>query len=75
MEKAHLRKQSDEMIRIMKDQIILAKAYLKFAPPNSNSHFVKDLRTRMKEVERAIGEASKDSDLHRRYTHKQCWQM
>lgn len=60
----------DEKVRQMKDQVIRAKAYLSFAPPGSNSHFVKDLRLRIKEVERSIGEASKDSDLSRNALQK-----
>lgn len=60
-------KVTDEKIREMKDQLIRAKAYLNFAPPGSNSHLVKELRLRIKEVERAVGEHTKDSDLSRRY--------
>ncbi|XP_077245541.1 putative galacturonosyltransferase 6 isoform X2 [Tasmannia lanceolata] len=52
-------------VRDMKDQLITAKAYLNFALPNSNSHLVKELKLRIKEVERALGEATKDSDLSR----------
>ena len=58
---------TDEKIKEMKDQIIRAKAYLNFAPPGSNSHLVKELRLRIKEVERAVGDHTKDSDLSRRY--------
>lgn len=58
---------TDEKIREMKDQLIRAKAYLSFAPPGSNSHLVKELRLRIREVERAVGEHTKDSDLSRRY--------
>lgn len=58
---------TDEKIKEMKDQLIRAKAYLNFAPPGSNSHLVKELRLRIKEVERAVGEHTKDSDLPRRY--------
>ena len=50
----------------MKDQVIRAKAYLTFAPPNSNSHFIKELKLRIKESERAIGDSTKDSDLSKR---------
>ncbi|PON37996.1 Galacturonosyltransferase [Parasponia andersonii] len=58
-------KATDEKIREMKDQLIRAKAYLNFAPPGSNSHLVKELRLRIKEVERAVGEHTKDSELSR----------
>ncbi|XP_042520514.1 probable galacturonosyltransferase 6 isoform X2 [Macadamia integrifolia] len=56
---------TDEKIREMKDQVIRAKAFLNFAPPNSNSHLVKELKFRIKEVEQAVGEATKDTDLPR----------
>ncbi|KAF9608026.1 hypothetical protein IFM89_004907, partial [Coptis chinensis] len=60
---------SDEKVREMKDQVIRAKEYLNFAPPGSNSHLVKELRLRIKEIEREVGEASKDLDLSRRYAN------
>lgn len=56
----------DEKLKEMKDQVLRAKAYLSFAPANSNVHLVKELKLRIKELERAIGEATKDSDLSRR---------
>ncbi|PIA45191.1 hypothetical protein AQUCO_01700613v1 [Aquilegia coerulea] len=59
------RRVTDEKVREMKDQVIRAKAYLNFAPASSNSHLVKELRLRIKEIERAVGEATKDSDLSR----------
>ncbi|XP_039027572.1 probable galacturonosyltransferase 6 isoform X2 [Hibiscus syriacus] len=60
----------DEKINLMRDQIIRAKAYLNFAPPNSNSHLIKELRTRIKEVEQAVGDACKESDLPRSASQK-----
>ncbi|XVE77869.1 hypothetical protein DITRI_Ditri13aG0098000 [Diplodiscus trichospermus] len=54
----------------MRDQLIRAKAYLSFASAGSNSHLVKELRTQIKEVERAVGEATKDSDLSRSASQK-----
>lgn len=57
---------SDEKIKQIRDQVIRAKAYLTFAPPSSNSHLMKELRVRIKELERALGEATNDSDLSRR---------
>lgn len=57
---------TDEKIKQIRDQVISAKAYLNLAPPSSNSHLVKELRLRIKELERAVGEATKDSDLSRR---------
>ncbi|XP_020099805.1 probable galacturonosyltransferase 6 [Ananas comosus] len=54
-----------EKIWEMEDQLIMAKAYLRFAPPGSNSHLVRELKLRIKESERVLGQASKDSDLSR----------
>lgn len=53
-----------DKINEMKDQMIRAKAYMTFAPPNSQ--LVKELRLRTKEVERVVGRTHKDSDLSRR---------
>lgn len=57
---------SDKKVKEMKDQLIRAQVYLNLAPPGSNSHIVKELRQRMKELERAMNDAKKDSDLSRR---------
>ncbi|CAO2818829.1 unnamed protein product [Amaranthus hypochondriacus] len=58
-------KVTDEKLKQMKDQVIRAKAYLRFATANGNTHLVKELRLRIKEVQRALGEAKKDSELSR----------
>jgi alpha-1,4-galacturonosyltransferase len=65
--RSHSRKVTNEIVTEMKDQVIRAKAYLSFTPPGSNSHFVKELKQRIREVERAVGQATKDSNLSRRY--------
>ncbi|KAG2324029.1 hypothetical protein Bca4012_038411 [Brassica carinata] len=54
---------TDVKIKEIRDKIIQAKAYLNFAPPGSNSQIVKELRTRMRELERAVGDVTKDKDL------------
>uniref|UniRef100_A0A2N9IA95 Hexosyltransferase n=1 Tax=Fagus sylvatica TaxID=28930 RepID=A0A2N9IA95_FAGSY len=58
-------KVTDTIVTEMKDKVIIAKAYLNFAPPGSNSHLVKELKLRIREVERAVGQATKDSFLSR----------
>lgn len=58
---------TDVKVRLIRDQVIRAKAYLSFSPSGSNSHLVRELRTRIKELERAVGDATKDSDLSKRY--------
>ncbi|KAF6168448.1 hypothetical protein GIB67_005000, partial [Kingdonia uniflora] len=54
---------NDEKVRDMKDQLIRVKAYLNFAPPNNNSHMVKELKLWIKWIEQTLGEATKDSEL------------
>ncbi|KAI3760138.1 hypothetical protein L1987_50528 [Smallanthus sonchifolius] len=56
----------DAKIKEMKDQLIRAKAYLNFAMPAGNTHLIKELRLRVKELERSMGDVSKDFDLSRR---------
>lgn len=57
---------TDEKLKEVKDQAIRAKAYLNFALSDSNSHLVKELKLRIKELEYAIGDSSKDADLSKR---------
>ncbi|XP_017235705.1 probable galacturonosyltransferase 6 isoform X1 [Daucus carota subsp. sativus] len=56
----------DRKVKEIKDQVIRAKAYLNFAPPNSNSHLVKELKMRIKELEHAISDSTRDSNLSKR---------
>ncbi|KAE8704024.1 RNA splicing protein mrs2 [Hibiscus syriacus] len=51
------RKVTDEKVKQMRDQVIIAKVYLNFAQPGHNTHLLKELRTRIKEVERTVEEA------------------
>ncbi|XVF80905.1 hypothetical protein PTKIN_Ptkin15bG0112600 [Pterospermum kingtungense] len=67
---SQLRRVTDKKVKQMLDQVIRAKAYLGLAPPGSNSFLVKELRTRIKEVERVVSEASKDSDLSKNASQK-----
>ncbi|XP_078442584.1 putative galacturonosyltransferase 5 [Wolffia australiana] len=55
----------NEKIFIMWDQVIMARAYLQFAPPNSNSRLVRELKIHMKEIKSILSQATKDSDLPR----------
>jgi alpha-1,4-galacturonosyltransferase len=50
-------------LREMKDQIVKAKAYLNFAQANGNAHLIREIKVRIREVERAMGESTKESDL------------
>ncbi|KAK9684882.1 hypothetical protein RND81_10G239700 [Saponaria officinalis] len=57
------RKTTVDRVVQMKDQVIRAKAYLSLAIASSNTHLAKDLRARIKEVERALAGARRDSGL------------
>ncbi|KAG5515015.1 hypothetical protein RHGRI_036151 [Rhododendron griersonianum] len=63
--RSQTRRVLDEKVKEMKDQLIRAKAYLKFAPPTSNSQLVRELKLRLRELDRALGDSRKDSDLSR----------
>ncbi|XP_016495474.1 putative galacturonosyltransferase 6 isoform X1 [Nicotiana tabacum] len=67
---SHPRRALDEKVKEVKDQLIRAKAFLNFVPPGSSSNFVKEIKLRIKDLERAVGEATKDSDLSRRAIQK-----
>lgn len=69
--KTDTRKQNDQTaipdarVRQLKDQLIRARVYLSLSATRNNPHFTRELRGRIKEVQRALGDASKDSDLPR----------
>ncbi|CAL9210883.1 unnamed protein product [Musa hybrid cultivar] len=64
-----LRKKSSNMtipdarVRQLKDQLIRAKVYLGIGPIRANPHLVRELRLRIKDTQRVLGDATKDSDL------------
>uniref|UniRef100_A0A5B7APZ4 Hexosyltransferase n=1 Tax=Davidia involucrata TaxID=16924 RepID=A0A5B7APZ4_DAVIN len=55
----------DARVRHLKDQLIRGKVYLSLAATRNHPHFIRELRLRMKEVQRALGDATKDSELPR----------
>ena len=60
---------SDARVKQLKDQLIQAKVYLSLPVVKSNPHLTRELRLRVKEVSRTLGDASKDSDLPKKYVH------
>ncbi|RLM69382.1 hypothetical protein C2845_PM17G12480 [Panicum miliaceum] len=52
-----------EKIWMMQDQLIMAKAYLHFASPQGSAHLVRELKLRIKEIERAISHSSGGSRI------------
>ncbi|XP_020092420.1 probable galacturonosyltransferase 4 isoform X3 [Ananas comosus] len=57
----------DSRIRHIKDQLIRAKVYLSLAATRTNAHFIRELRARIKDMQRTLGDATKDSELLRNY--------
>ncbi|KAB1221628.1 putative galacturonosyltransferase 4 [Morella rubra] len=56
---------TDARVRQLKDQLIRAKVYLSLPATRNNPHFTRELRGRIKEVHRALGDARTDSELPR----------
>ncbi|KAL1187993.1 putative galacturonosyltransferase 5 [Cardamine amara subsp. amara] len=61
--KVQLERATDERVKEIRDKIIQARAYLNLALPGNNSQIVKELRVRTKELERAVGDVTKDKYL------------
>nr|GMD59298.1 polygalacturonate 4-alpha-galacturonosyltransferase-like [Ipomoea batatas] len=55
----------DSTVRLMRDQVIMARVYLSIAGMKKKSDLAQELQQRLKESQRALGEASSDSDLPR----------
>jgi alpha-1,4-galacturonosyltransferase len=57
---------SDTTVRLMRDQMIMARVYLALAKTNNKNDIYQELQTRLKESQRTLGEATMDADLHHR---------
>ncbi|XP_030474392.2 polygalacturonate 4-alpha-galacturonosyltransferase [Syzygium oleosum] len=55
---------ADSTLRFMRDQMIMARVYLTIAKMKNKLDLYQELQTRIKESQRALGEASGDADLH-----------
>lgn len=53
----------DARVRQLRDQLIRARVYLSLPIIKNNPHLTRELRLRIKEVQRVVGDATKDSDL------------
>ncbi|CAN0890936.1 Probable galacturonosyltransferase 4 [Linum grandiflorum] len=60
----------DARIRQLRDQLIRAKVFLSLPATSNNPHYTRDLRMRVKEVSRVLGEATKDSELPKNAVEK-----
>ncbi|KAK3132840.1 hypothetical protein QOZ80_6AG0528440 [Eleusine coracana subsp. coracana] len=56
---------SDSTVRLMRDQLIMARVYSALAKSKNKTDLYQELQTRIKESHRAVGEATTDADLHR----------
>lgn len=57
---------SDSTVRLMRDQMIMARVYLSIAKMKNKVDLYQQLQARLKESQRALGEAATDADLHHR---------
>uniref|UniRef100_A0A2P2LGZ3 Hexosyltransferase n=1 Tax=Rhizophora mucronata TaxID=61149 RepID=A0A2P2LGZ3_RHIMU len=55
---------SDSTMRLMRDQMIMARVYITIAKMTNKFDLLQKLQTRLKESQRTLGEATSDSDLH-----------
>ncbi|PHU29232.1 Polygalacturonate 4-alpha-galacturonosyltransferase [Capsicum chinense] len=56
---------SDSTVRLMRDQMIMARVYISIATMKNKLDLAHDLQTRLKESQRALGDAGSDADLTR----------
>lgn len=55
----------DARVCHLKDQLVTAKVYLSFSATWNNPHFMRELWLHIKEVLRATGDATKDSEIEK----------
>lgn len=55
---------SDSTVRLIRDQMIMARVYSVIAKSKNKIDLYHELLTRLKESQRALGEANADTDLH-----------
>ena len=58
---------SDSFVRLMRDQLIMAKVYASIAQSQNRRQLFHDLRMRIRESQSTLGEASIDSELPHRF--------
>ncbi|XAR54509.1 Polygalacturonate 4-alpha-galacturonosyltransferase [Bertholletia excelsa] len=61
---------ADSTIRFMRDQIIAARVYISIANSKNKSELAQELQKRIRETQRALGEATTDADLPRSSSEK-----
>lgn len=58
---------SDSTVRLIRDQMIMARVYTSLARMKNKLDLANELQNRLKESQRSLGEATADSDLQHRY--------
>lgn len=53
----------DSMVRLMRDQLIMARAYVNIAGNHNNSRLVRDFKFRIKENMKVLEDATMDAEL------------
>ncbi|XP_057509246.1 polygalacturonate 4-alpha-galacturonosyltransferase-like isoform X2 [Actinidia eriantha] len=56
---------SDSTVRLMRDQMIMARVYISIANMKNKHDLAQELQNRLKESQRALGEVTADADLPR----------
>ncbi|KAG5386482.1 hypothetical protein IGI04_037952 [Brassica rapa subsp. trilocularis] len=62
---------SDSNIRLMRDQVIMARVYCGIAKLKNKTELLQELQARIKDSQRVLAEATTDADLPRRSLKKQ----
>ena len=57
---------SDSTVRLMRDQMIMARVYISIANMENKHDLAQELQNRLKESQRALGEVTANADLPRR---------
>jgi len=57
---------SDTTVRLIRDQMIMARVYSVISKSKNKLDLYQELLMRLKESQRALGEANADADLHHR---------
>ena len=54
---------SDNIVRVMRDQLIMARAYANIASIHNDARLVQDLKNHIKEIVKLLEDVSVDSEL------------
>lgn len=57
---------SDYTVRLIRDQMIMAKVYLSIAKMKNNQELYRELQSQLKDSQHALGETTSDANLHSR---------